>query len=522
MARPRLTTTALLFILFQGIYGLTASGNAFHPVPDEFETYFQVEHLVDEGDLSVPQTLELKASSIVEGELVAKPIFFGKLGSEDKRPWAPYGPLAAPLALPHHLAARATAAVLGVARAPLDKSRAWLILVSALTSLATTTAGALAVAGFHRAARAIGAGPGRALALSLLLGLATPLWPYAHCFYSEAWLAALLVWAAALLLEARAGVARGEALVAVAALLVFAAGLVKATAIVALPFFALAAALDRDVDARARSRAAFLLGVAVAFAALAHVAWNVRRFGVPLDFGYAWTETIAANETPRPFALGELPRGLVVLLLTPGKSLVFWAPCLVLAAARARAFASSHRAIAIALGAALATALVFYGSYMFPEGGYCHGPRHLVPLVPLLLLPAATGGEPSRRALILCAALGGALAIGATAVSFVEDQTVDVGATRTDYYERVRPEPGRPWNRYRLGYVPFARALASWRTSDALPGSGPDLLPVLIARARSVMNDGSAIPGWLPLAYPVPWLILIIIAIRRLARGDTG
>ena len=30
--------------------------------------------------------------------------------------------------------------------------------------------------------------------------------------------------------------------------------------------------------------------------------------------------------------------------------------------------------------------LPFYGSYMYWEGGYCFGPRHFVPLLPLLLL----------------------------------------------------------------------------------------------------------------------------------------
>ena len=39
-------TTLLLFVFFQALYALTSSGNTFR-VPDEFEVYFQVEHLVD-------------------------------------------------------------------------------------------------------------------------------------------------------------------------------------------------------------------------------------------------------------------------------------------------------------------------------------------------------------------------------------------------------------------------------------------------------------------------------------------
>ena len=35
-----------LFIFFHALYALTSSGNAFR-IPDEFEVYFQTEHLVD-------------------------------------------------------------------------------------------------------------------------------------------------------------------------------------------------------------------------------------------------------------------------------------------------------------------------------------------------------------------------------------------------------------------------------------------------------------------------------------------
>ena len=46
--------TLAIFLLFQSLYALTWSGNVFR-VPDEFEVYVQAEHLVDAGDLSVPQ-----------------------------------------------------------------------------------------------------------------------------------------------------------------------------------------------------------------------------------------------------------------------------------------------------------------------------------------------------------------------------------------------------------------------------------------------------------------------------------
>src|SRR5687767_3721639 len=103
----------LLFLLFQSLYALTSSGNAFR-IPDEFEVYFQAEHLVDAGDLSVPQTLAIRQPVVVDGRVVGtQSVFFGKVG-RDGKPYAPYGPLAAVLAVPHHLLGRAVAYVSGV------------------------------------------------------------------------------------------------------------------------------------------------------------------------------------------------------------------------------------------------------------------------------------------------------------------------------------------------------------------------------------------------------------------------
>src|SRR6478672_2697629 len=97
-----------LFLFFQALYALTSSGNAFR-IPDESEVYFQTEHLVDAGDISVPQTLEIRQPVIVNGQVVnTTSVFFGKVGLDGK-PYAPYGPFAAVLAVPHHLIGRVIA-----------------------------------------------------------------------------------------------------------------------------------------------------------------------------------------------------------------------------------------------------------------------------------------------------------------------------------------------------------------------------------------------------------------------------
>src|SRR5439155_941751 len=211
---PSGRTTILLFVFFHALYALTSSGNAFR-IPDEFEVYFQTEHLVDAGDLSIPQTLAIRQPKIVNGAVVgSEPIFYGKFGI-DGRPYAPYGPFVAILAVPHHLVARAIARLADIPRAPLPQGIPWVFVVGGLTTLFTATGAALAVA--------------------------------------------------------------------------------------------------------------------------AHLAWNAHRFGNPFDFGYDASETIP-QMPPQLFRLADLPRGLVMELASPGKSLILWAPVLLLAAASAREF----------------------------------------------------------------------------------------------------------------------------------------------------------------------------------------
>jgi len=470
----------LLFLFFQALYALTSSGNAFR-VPDEFEVYYQAEHLVDAGDLSVPQTLPRQQ-------------FFGRFGLDGK-PYAPYGPLAAVLTLPHHLAARGVAAI---AQIPRD-SVTWGFVVSGLTMLSTATAAALTVAGFYRAASLLGASSSIALLLSMLLGGASVLWTYGTTLYSEAWQAAAFIWAAVCLLERR---------IAPAAILLLAAALTKATSLVFTPGFVVAVLVDRSTPGPARVRAALALTAAIVAAAGLHLAWNTFRFGNAFEMGYNWAETVPIMPA-RAFRLADLPRGLGVLLFAPGKSLLLWAPPLWLALSRMHQW--RHPVVAGSLTCA-ALGLFFYGAYLFPEGGYAHGPRHLVPIVPLLLLPAALGRPAwSRGFIVTCGALGLVIALLSVSVSFLQDQALGTTFTRTGYYERIVPAPGRAWNRYRFDYVPFSRTLLSgdWPRS-AMVGLGVDVFPLHLAQAKAAIPDARIIPSWLIWTLPALWTVVLL------------
>ena len=510
-------TSLFLFLFFQSLYALTSSGNVFR-IADEFEVYFQAENLVDHGDLSVPQALAIRQPVIVNGKVVGtQSVFFGKVGTDGK-PYAPYGPLSAVLAVPHHLLGRAVAAVAGVPRVPRAQGLAWVILVGGITVLTSATAAALAVAGFYRAALALSTPGPAALVLSLLLGGATVLWPYGATLYSEAWQAAAFVWAAAWLLEARAGHGRRRARVIGAALVLTAAGLTKVTALIFAPAFAVAVLLDRSLTDRTRREVAAILLIGIVLAVAIHVRWNQFRFDDPFDFGYDWSETIPVLP-PQAFALTDVPRGLAVLLLSPGKSVFLWAPVLVLAVLGARRAWQRERAVAIGCATATSLGLIVFAAYLFPEGAYAHGPRNLVPILPLMLLPAAgvEAGRWRRPLLAACAILGLVMALLALSVSHLEDQAISVSTNR--YYEQVDPSPGRPANRYDLGYIPFVSALRSpgWMSSPTL-GQGPDFFPLHLRQAQAQLPDGRAIPSWLIWAWPLMWLLSLAAATAMLFR----
>jgi hypothetical protein len=501
-----------LFSLFLALYALTSSGNAFR-VPDEFEVYFQAEHLVDAGDISVPQTL-----AITQG---GQPIFFGKFGL-DGRPYAPYGPGVAFLIVPFHLAGRLIAHVAGVPRRPPPDGIAWEFLVGGITTLGTAFAAALAVAGCYRASRALGSSLDRSFGIALILGGATMLWTYGTTLYSEAWLAAALAWAAALIIEARHDEGNARSRVIGAAALLALAGMIKPTALVIAPGFVAAILLDQHVSRTARWRTAIALGAGIGIGALAQLGWNVARFGHALDFGYNLGGMIPVPPA-RSFTLEEIPRGLFVQLFTPGKSLFVWAPPVMLSLLTLGACWSRERGLVCGLITATIAALVFYAAFLFPEGGYAHGPRHLVPLVPLLMLPLAVPGVViHRRALIACAVAGWLVMALSVSVSFLEDQApvqADPRATGP-YYEHIDPRPGRPWLRYRIDYVPFKTALASghWLAPNRLAGNGPDVFALHLARARESMPGGRSIPAWLPWAVSLPWVLILVTVVASAFR----
>ena len=116
--------------------------------------------------------------------------------------------------------------------------------------------------------------------------------------------------------------------------------------------------------------------------ALAFTGWyDWLRFGTPLQTGYG-----LGGDNGFSYPLWQ---GLAGLLISPGKSLFLYSPVLVLSILGYRRFLRRDRALALTVLGIVACTLVFYGRFDDWSGDWAWGPRFLLPLIPLLMLPAA-------------------------------------------------------------------------------------------------------------------------------------
>jgi hypothetical protein len=135
--------------------------------------------------------------------------------------------------------------------------------------------------------------------------------------------------------------------------------------------------------------------------------YNWVRFGSVFKTGYG----DEASEFTEPFLTG-----LTGLLVSPGKGLLWYSPPLLLALAGSWRFARRRPDLALAIAGMFGTTLALYSRYYIWDGGGVWGTRFLLPLIPLLLLPAGEVIErlwqPDRHrrlatgAVIVVAALG--------------------------------------------------------------------------------------------------------------------
>lgn len=261
------------------------------------------------------------------------------------------------------------------------------------TGLANAAIGGAAVAVAFLIAVELGFSWMVALVTAACLGATTLLAHYASTFLSEP-LSALGLAVAMLGLLKATGQGKGKGKGSVKeevpgrwwlAVSGFASGLVVATKVahlvIVLPLLVWAAVLGWQ---RARHRGLVLHSLYWSFPFLLWVgtiaAYNWNRFGSVLETGYGRE---AGNFTT------SLSIGLSGLLASPGKGILWYCPVLLLSLLGWRAFWRRDRACALAILAASGAWLLLISRYYQWFGGGSWGPRFLVPLLPLWILPAA-------------------------------------------------------------------------------------------------------------------------------------
>jgi len=272
-------------------------------------------------------------------------------------------------------------------------------------------AGAAAALLFLLLARTVAGRAEPALGAALLFAAGSLAWPYAGTFFSEPLAAALATGALALLARAdpRLPGARGGGDLALAGA-GLAAGLSTAahlTSALYLPPFLLYAAVAAPSGRRGRRALVFVAGSALPLAALALHNW--LRFGSPLETGRGVDPAAAAALGYGRFVAPW--EGLVGLLVSSGKGLLFYSPAVLLGLAAWPALRRRSPALAWSLAGAALLRLGFVAARSDWHGGFALGPRLLVTLVPFLLLPVAAwlAERPERWR------IGGAVLLAAAA-----------------------------------------------------------------------------------------------------------
>ncbi len=353
-----------VFLFLNCLFALTSTGRV--RVPDEVLTLFQSQNAVLARSFTIPQALETNR-------------FYGRYDRHGQ-PRAPYPPMHALLATPWYVLGHFVLGRLpGVAPQNLD------LVVGFAVTLSSATFAALAAALVLFYFLSAGLRLGSAIPATFMIALATPLFAYSGWFFSEPLATSILVGAACLLIAPSTSIEHP-----ISAQRAFWGGLllgalifVRPVHLIATPAFLLALLAQNGMKRSLEPALATL--AAVVAATLIYLFWNLSVYGSAFEFGYP----VAAeggkrlNSFETPLALG-----LFGFLFSPGKSVFLLAPPVMLALWGLPALwkEPKWRSLAVASTVMPLTYLLFYSRYTQWEGGYCFGPRYLLPPVVLLCL----------------------------------------------------------------------------------------------------------------------------------------
>jgi hypothetical protein len=374
---PTLVGAGLLLL-----YLLTFPGAISPRVSDDRAMYLVTQAIVDRWDVAIIPGSPSEVAVAPDWQPLPLPTGFcpteRSVLAVGERPGGPffvkYGIGQSIAAMPLYALGRLVALTL-----PLDQRAETAAFVTSIyCSLITALTAALLCA----LALRLGWSARTALALALLFGLATPAWAYTVTFFSEPTIGLCLVGAVtALLWDVRpswkatlgAGCWLGAATLTHLGDTVFYA---------LVPFVFLL--LYAPVEARLRLLVALCAPIGVA---LLCTAWyDLARFGSPLRTGYGIVGD--HHDLNPPHTLQGLWEGIYGPILSPGKGLLLYAPILILALLGWRRFGRQvPGGLLLVAGLSAVGVLVHANTLIVWLGGWAWGPRFVMPIIAIALLP---------------------------------------------------------------------------------------------------------------------------------------
>lgn len=273
-------------------------------------------------------------------------------------------------------------------------------------------------------------------AAALLFGTATIIWPHGRTFFTEPLASFCLLLAIALLVHASEASRSSRMYFVLAGACFGWAILTRLDSLVATPAVAWAAVRGTRAPSRIAARWC-LVAFPVVFALVVIAGHNYYRFGGVGRTGYEDQAEGVQFATP-------VLVGLHGYVLTPGRSIFVYSPCLLLALPGAVALWRRDRWSAVTVGLLVAGYLGTMSKWQNWAGGWDWGPRHIFQITPWLAIAAAVWWfeRPSRSnwlfILIAISWLVQILGLVTDPVQVIRDAKLDAVGQQMSVYDPAR------------------------------------------------------------------------------------
>lgn len=127
------------------------------------------------------------------------------------------------------------------------------------------------------------------------------------------------------------------------------------------------------------------------------LAYNAARFSSPFETGYSSVMYLYS---------GNFLEGLFGLLISPGRGLLLYVPWTIFAFFGLKGLYTRDKPLTVAVFGAFVALLLVYSPWAQWDGGWVFGPRFLVPVLPLLAIPATLFVVEGRHSPVIMVAAG--------------------------------------------------------------------------------------------------------------------